>query len=475
MQAWLALGLLYGPAFAWQVTSSGARRRYVEAFATKAGEEELREDVSAELRKLPSVLLVPDESNADFILGGGGEIWIRGYRSFSPRSHMKLPSNGTPIYGGYLSVELKDKRGVTVWSDLVTPGSEPEDISKDLSKRIAKHLVEGINQAEAPKPAPPRTQPAAALNGAGATFPYPVYLKWFTNFQIDDPGTAIGYQAIGSEAGVRMLLAGSIDFGASDSPGAIHELAPGEESKYLLFPSVVGAVVPIVNLPGVADNIAFTPEALAGIYLGKIKKWNDPILVRANRGLRLPDLDIVVVHRGDGSGTSYAWTDYLSKTSPEWKAEIGPGLAPRWPAGRSATGNDGVARLVKEMGGSIGYVEFIYALQNHLSYGTVRNRNGEFVEASLGSIAAAVEHSTQMGDDFKGSIVDAPGEGSYPIASFTWIVVPDRIADEAKRGALTSFLRWMLGPGQRQAAALGYLALPREVVAKEEEAIARIH
>jgi phosphate transport system substrate-binding protein len=475
MSAWLALGLLAGPAFAWQGTNNGTRRLYVEAFATKAGAEKLREDVSAELRKLPSVSLVPDESNADFILGGGGEIWIRGYRSFSPRSHMKLPSNGTPIYGGYLSVELKDKRGVTVWSDLVTPGSAPEDISKDLSKRIAKHLVEGLNQAEAPKPASPRTQPPVALNGAGATFPYPVYSKWFTNFQIDDPGTTIGYQAIGSEAGVRKLLAGGVDFGASDSPEAIHELAPGDESKYLLFPSVLGAVVPIVNVPGVPDNIAFTPEALAGIYLGKIKKWNDPILIRANRGLHLPDLDIVVVHRGDGSGTSYAWTDYLSKTSPEWKAEIGPGLDPKWPVGRSAEGNDGVAKLVKEMGGSIGYVEFIYALQNHLSYGTIRNQNGEFVEASLASIAAAVEHSTRIGDDFKGSIVNAPGEGAYPIASFTWIVVPDRIADEAKRSAIASFLRWMLGPGQRQAAALGYLALPREIVAKEEEAIARIH
>lgn len=471
----LAACLLAWPALAWNQAHGAARRLYVEAFATKAGAEKLREDVTAELGKLSSVSVVPDESNADLILGGGGEVWVRGYRSFNPRSHMKLPTNGTPLYSGYLSVELKNKRGVTVWSYLATPGTASEDISKDLAKQIAKHLPEGLNQAETPAPPSAATQPAVALKAAGATFPDPVYQKWFTNFQTEDPGTRITYDAIGSEAGVRKLLGGGIDFGASDSPEAIHELAPADENNYLLFPSVIGAVVPIVNVPGVPENIAFTPEALAGIFLGKIKKWNDPILTRANRGLHLPDLDIVVVHRGDGSGTSYAWTDYLSKTSPEWKAAVGTSLDPKWPTGRAATGNDGVAKLVKELGGSIGYVEFVFALQSHLSYGRIRNQNGEFVEASLESIAAAVAHSVQIRDDFKASIVDAPGQGSYPIASFTWIIVPTHIADDAKRSAITAFLRWMLGPGQRQAAALGYLALPREIAAREEDAIARIH
>jgi phosphate transport system substrate-binding protein len=467
--------LLALPASAWQATDRGARRIYVEPFATKAGAEKLREDLTEEIGKLHSVSIVPDESNADLILGGGGEVWIRAYRSFSPRSHMKLPTNGTPIYGGFLSVELKNKHGVTVWSYLATPGTASEDISKDLSKRIAKHLTEALNQPETPAAAAPRTHPAITLNGAGATFPYPVYQKWFTNFQVQDPGTQITYDSIGSDAGVRKLLAGSVDFGASDSPEAIHELAPGDESSYLLFPSVVGAVVPIVNVPGVPADIAFTPEALAGIFLGKITKWNDPVIVRANRGVHLPELDIVVVHRADGSGTSYAWTDYLSKADAEWRANVGCSLVPKWPTGRGATGNDGVAKLVKELGGSIGYVEFIYALQNHLSYGRIRNQNGEFVEASLESIAAAVGHSSQIRDDFKASIVDAPGEDAYPIASFTWIVVPTHIADEAKRSSITAFLKWMLGPGQRQAAALGYLALPKEIVAKEEDAIARIH
>jgi phosphate transport system substrate-binding protein len=459
---------------------SGPQRIYVEAFTTKADAKKLREDLAAELRKLPAVSLVADESNADLILGGGGEIWVRGYRSFSPRSHMKIETNGTPIYGGYLSVELKSKDGVTVWSDLVTPGKESDDISKDLSKRIAKDLVgalsKGTTQTPKPAPDPPDPpHPVIALNAAGATFPYPVYQKWFTNYRTQDPGTQITYDAIGSEAGVRKLLAGGIDFGGSDSPEAIGELAPGDENRYLLFPSVVGAVVPIVNVPGVPEDIAFTPEALAGIFLGKVTKWNDPLLQRANPGLRLPDLDIVVVHRGDGSGTSYAWTAYLSKTSAEWKTAVGSSLDPKWPIGRAATGNEGVAALVKELGGSIGYVEFIYALQHHVSYGRVRNKDGEFVGASLESIAAAVGHSAEIRDDFKASIVDAPGQGAYPISSFTWIVVPAHIADADKRGAMIAFLRWMLGPGQRQAAALGYLALPREIVAREEEAIGRIH
>jgi phosphate ABC transporter phosphate-binding protein len=470
----LACSVLAGSAFAWQTARSGVTRLYVEAFATKAGGEQLREKVTAELRKENSVSLVPVESDADLILGGGGEIWVRGYRSFSPRSPMKLPANGIPVYGGYLSVELKNKRGITVWSYLATPGTSSGDVSKELSRHIAKHLAEALSQGETLPDASVNPQPAIALSGAGATFPYPVYKKWFTNFRSEGGSALITYDPIGSDAGVRRLLAGGADFGASDDPEVIRALAPSEENHYLLLPSVVGAVVPIVNVPGVPDSITFTPEALAGIFLGKITKWDDPILRRANRGLHLPNLDIVVVHRADGSGTSYAWTDYLSKTSLAWKTAVGCSLAPKWPTGRAATGNEGVAALVKELGGSIGYVEFIYALENHLSYGRVRNQNGESVEASLESIQSAVSHSPSIRDDFKASIVDAPGAGAYPIASFTWMVVPIRMANNEKRTAMTAFLRWMLGPGQLQAAALGYLALPKELVARELDAIARM-
>lgn len=449
------------------------RRLYVEPFTTKEGSEKLREDVISDLRKLGSISLVSSESNADLILGGGGEIWIKGYRSLNPRSG-RLPSNGTPVYAGFLSVELRNSKGETLWSYLATPGATSEDVSKDLAKRISKRVVEVLEQPDAPARKATEPQPATSLTGAGATFPYPVYAKWFTNYKRENPSVEITYEAIGSEAGIRKLLQGEVDFGASDSSDAIRQIEPGEENHYLLFPSVIGAVVPIVNLPGVSGDILFTPEALAGIYLGKIKKWNDPILQRANRGVHLPDLDIVVVHRADGSGTSNAWTDYLSKTSPEWKAQVGSSLTPKWPVGRAANGNDGVAKLVKELGGSIGYVEYIYALQNHVSFGKVRNQNGEFVGASLESIEAAASKAIEIDDDFKVSLVNPPGADAYPIASYTWLVVPARIADEGKRNAIAHFLHWMLGPGQVQAAALGYVSLPKDVLNREEAAIARI-
>jgi phosphate ABC transporter phosphate-binding protein len=465
--------LAAGPALALQPKPKAASL-YVEPFITKSGAAEFRKDVTAELRKLGSVSLAASEAGADLILGGGGEVWIRGYRPFTHRSEERLPTNGAPLYGGYLAVELRNKQGVTLWSDLVTPSPSSEDVTKDLAKVVAKHVVKALEMGQTLPVSESLPQPMVLLKGAGATFPYPLYEKWFTNYRRGNREVEITYDAVGSEAGIRQLLAGRLDFAASDSRGALHEIAPGEESRYVLLPSVVGAVVPIVNLPGVPEEISFTSEALAGIYLGKITKWNDPILKKINPRVDLPDLNIVVVHRADGSGTSYAWTDYLSKTNPEWKTAVGAGLEPKWPAGRGATGNDGVAKLVKELGGSIGYVEYIYALENHLSYGRVRNHNGDFVGAGLEGIAAAVSNAAANQDDLNVSIVDAPGVGSYPITTFTWLVVPRHIADDAKRSAMTSFLRWMLGPGQRQAAALGYLALPKEIARMEGDAIAAI-
>jgi len=458
------------------LSSAGAHqinRLYVEPFATRPGmEEKLRAKVLSELHKLRTISIASDPASADAVLGGGGEVWIKSYQSLNPRSG-RMPSNGTPIYGGYLSVELRNPRGETLWSYIATPESASSDISGELAKRIVKHLVPVLEKG-AEEPARTATASAATvLHGAGATFPYPVYSKWITNYRRENPGTEITYDAVGSEAGMRRLLAGDADFGATDDPEAIRQIAPREEWKYLLLPSVIGAVVPIVNLPGIAADLRFTPEILSAIYLGRIRKWNDPALKEANRGISLPDLDIVVVHRAEGSGTSYAFTDFLSETVPEWKARVGPALAPAWPIGRAATGNEGVAGMVKEFGGSIGYVEFIYALQHHLAFGRVRTRGGEFVSASLESIAAAASHAVP-GDDFKISIVNSPGAGAYPIASFTWLVVPLEIADAGKREALSGFLKWILGPGQNQAAALGYLALPKELVGREVAALATI-
>ena len=470
-----ALGTVLGSVCALQTSSTTRIKQiYVESFATQAGSEKFREAVIAELRKQNSISIAADESGADAILGGGGEVWIKGYRSHNPELGNPAP-NGTPIYTGFLSIELRDKNGETLWSYLATPPAASENVTKDLSTQIVRKLASFLQEGELPTRTVARLEPATILKGAGATFPFPVYEKWITNYRFEVPSVQITYDPIGSEAGVRRLLEKTVDFGASDSPEAIRELAPGDEEQYLFLPSVVGAVVPVVNLPGLSTDIAFTPEALAGIYLGKIRKWNDPMLMKSNRGLHLPNLDIEVVHRADGSGSSYAWTDFLSRTNSEWRAQVGTSLDPKWPVGRGAIGNDGISKLVKEQTGSIGYVEFIYALHNHLSYGRVRNKSGRFVAASLESIAAAASHSLKSSDDFKISIVDAPGDDAYPICSFTWIVVPAHSSDAAKRDALAGFLAWILGPGQRQAAALGYLPLPKDVVSKETAVFARLH
>jgi len=453
--------------------NAGIRKLYVEPLTTKASSARLRDELLAELHKLPSVSLVASESDADIILGGGGDVWIKGYRSLNPRSG-RPPSGGDPVYTGYLSVELRSTTGETLWSDLVTPGSSDSDVWQTLAKKIVKDVSAALAHTDAPIALVPAHTTKTSLKCAGATFPYSVYTKWFTNYRHQNRNVEIDYSAVGSEAGVRQLLAGSVDFGASDSPNAIHTLAPDQEENYLFFPSVVGAVVPVVNLHGLVGDLSFTPETLAGIYLGRIKKWNDPVLRRANPHLRLPDLDITVVHRSDGSGTSYAFTDFLSKTVPDWKTSVGSDLSPRWPVGKNAPGNDGVASLVKELGGSIGYVEFIYALEKHINFGKVLNHNGEFVEASLESIGIAAKASIDVTDDLKISLTDAPGAGAYPISSFTWIVVPTHIPDAAKHDAIVDFLHWMPGPGQRQAAALGYLALPPDVVAREQTVIQKI-
>jgi phosphate transport system substrate-binding protein len=278
------------------------------------------------------------------------------------------------------------------------------------------------------------------VTGAGATFPSPVYAKWIAAYAVRDPGADFSYDAVGSERGVQRLLDGQVDFAACDDPEILRRLAGARAGDYVLVPSVVGGVVPVANVPGFGGTIAFTPELLSGIYLGQITKWNDPRLQRLNRN-RLPNIDIVVVHRSDGSGTSAVWTRYLANVSDEWQRRVGIAASPAWPTGRGAEGNDGVANLVTRTVGAIGYVEFMHALQAHASYGRIRNRSGAFVSASLESIAAAAQ-SAEPTDPLTQTIVDAPGRTAYPVASFTWLVVPSRVSDEAKYRALQAFLRW---------------------------------
>ena len=315
---------------------------------------------------------------------------------------------------------------------------------------------------------------AIMLNAAGATFPYPIYSKWFDKYHQVHSNVQINYQSIGSGGGIRQLLDKTVDFGASDGPMSDEQLK-GASIPVLHFPTVLGAALPSYNIRGVQGDLNFTPEALAGIYLGKITKWNDPAITGANPGVKLPGDDIVVIHRSDGSGTTYIWTDYLSKVSPEWQSKVGKATSVNWPVGLGGKGNEGVAALLQQTPDSIGYVELIYAIQNHLAYGKVKNSSGTFVKADLASVSAAAAAASKfMPDDFRVSITNSEGKLAYPISSFTWLLIPEKISDASKREVVKDFLKWMLTDGQQDCEALSYAKLPKEVVAKEMKAITKI-
>jgi phosphate transport system substrate-binding protein len=319
---------------------------------------------------------------------------------------------------------------------------------------------------------------ALSINGAGATFPYPVYSKWFDEYQKKNSQVQINYQSIGSGGGIKQVTEGTVDFGASDGPMNDEQLKAFQDKHgfgVLHFPTVLGADVPTYNIPGVTVALNFTPEALAGIFMGKITKWNDPAIATTNKGVNLPANDILVVHRSDGSGTTYIWTDYLSKVSDEWKNKVGKGASVNWPVGLGGKGNEGVTGQIKNAPNSIGYVELIYAASNNIPYGNVKNSSGNFVKADLASVsAAAAAAAATMPDDFRVSITNPPGKTAYPIASFTWLLIPEKFSDAAKRDAIKGFLDWMLVDGQNYAEQLSYAKLPNEVIAKEKKALAKI-
>jgi len=311
------------------------------------------------------------------------------------------------------------------------------------------------------------------LNGAGATFPYPMYSKWFSEYHNAHPDIQINYQSIGSGGGIRQVLAGTVDFGASDGPMSDEQLAQSKV-KILHVPTVLGAVVPAFNVPGVSGDVKFTPEALAGIFLGKITNWNDKAIGSANPEYKFPDQPIVVVHRSDGSGTTYIFTDYLSKISPEWAGSAGKGTSVKWPVGLGGKGNEGVAGVVRQMQGAIGYVELIYAVQNKIPYGSVKNASGAFVKASLESVTAAAGSVKTMPADFRVSITNAPGKDAYPIASFTWLLIPAQSKDAARGKIIADFLKWMVDDGQKMTAALTYAPLPDSVAQKVKDEIKQV-
>src|SRR5579875_2024192 len=315
-----------------------------------------------------------------------------------------------------------------------------------------------------------------SLTGAGATFPAPIYQKWFADYQ-SIGHVQINYQPNGSGGGIRGVTEGTTDFGASDMPLTDAQLKAYRDAHgfdVLLFPTVLGAAVPTYNVPGVTQALNFSPEALAGIFLGKIMKWDDAAIKRDNPGVSLPDSKIVVVHRSDGSGTTFCWTDYLSKVSPEWSSKIGKNTSVDWPTGLGAKGNDGVAGLIEHQQGSIGYVELIYAVKNHLKYGKIKNKAGQFVQADLASVSAAAAALKSMPADFRVSITDEPGKGVYPVSTFTWLLVPSKFSDNSKKNAIVGFLRWAITKGQDSVESLDYARLPKQVAAQEEKQIARI-
>lgn len=313
---------------------------------------------------------------------------------------------------------------------------------------------------------------AQKLNGAGATFPYPIYSKWFSEYSASHGGVQINYQSLGSGAGIRQVTSGTVDFGASDGPMTDEQLA-GSKVKIQHIPTVLGAVVPIYNLQGVGGGLKFSGDVIADIYLGKISNWNDARIAKENPGAKLPNTEIFVVHRSDGSGTSYIFTDYLSKVSNDWKNGPGKGTSPSWPRGLGAKGNEGVAGMVRQTPGAFGYVELIYALQNKIETGLVKNAAGAYPAPTIDAVTAAAASLKQMPADYRVSITNAPGKDSYPISSFTWLLIPNPGTDPAKSKVIKDFLTWMLDH-ESEAASLNYAPLPASVVSKVKATTAQL-
>lgn len=314
---------------------------------------------------------------------------------------------------------------------------------------------------------------AQKLNGAGASFPYPIYSKWFSEYGAAHPGVQINYQPIGSGGGIRQVTSGTVDFGASDGPMSDEQLK-ASKSKILHIPTVLGAVVPIYNVPGVSKELRFSPDVLADIYLGKISNWNDARIAKDNPGASLPNLDIVVVHRADGSGTTFIFTDYLSKVSNDWKNSVGKNTAVPWPKGIGGKQNEGVAGMVRQMPGGIGYVELFYALQNKIAYGYIKNAAGNWVKGSVEGVTEAAATVKQMPADYRVSITNAPGKEAYPISSFTWLLIPQPPQNAQNGAVIKDFLQWMLEHGEGEVSALYYAPLPQSVADKVKATVSQL-
>ncbi|HUN61485.1 MAG TPA: phosphate ABC transporter substrate-binding protein PstS [Candidatus Sulfotelmatobacter sp.] len=448
--------------------AAGVKRVVLDWAEGGKGSNAVRDRLAEKLKALGKVEIVQDRAKVDAVLHGSAVLWTTGYVAMSPRSR----AAEEPIYQGYATAELTALDGKTLWSYLATPRHQGwKSITDDLADQLASALSEALAQKEPRERTPEATTgPATAsivvkLHGAGGTFPAPIYQRWFQSFEQARPGITVEYDAVGSAQGIARVQAGQVDFGASDMPLPETQL---QNEKLLQIATVLGAVVPIYNVQGAPDGLNLSGEVLAGIFEGKIRTWDAPEIHALNRHVRLPNENIVVVHRSDGSGTTYTWTDYLSKVSHDWKTSVGIGPTVAWPTGLGARGNQGVADTVFKTPNSIGYVEFIYALQHELSFAAVRNASGDYVKADLDSVAAAARGvSMAAGKEFQTSLTNAGGKHTYPIATFTWILLPTSGQNAKTLEALQELVRWMLTNGQKQCQALGYVPLPADLAARE--------
>jgi phosphate transport system substrate-binding protein len=418
-------------------------------------------------------LRLSSEAQSDAVLQGSGDLWIRAYHSLSPRARAN-DVYAEAIYSGYLSAVVKGKDGEILWSYFANP--KRASLGRDLKRNLATQLVDKLTDAIA-QPPEKITAPSGVLDkpmnlrGAGATFPFPIYQEWFSSFHNKNRWALFGYDAIGSEKGMQQLAAGNLDFAGTD------EIPADKKSgvSFQNFPTVAGAIVLIYNLPDFDGDLRFSPSVLSSILSGRIKQWSDPALKSLNRGAALPDKPIRVVHRSEGSGTTYALTDYISKADRNWANSLGTGFQISWPAGVGAEGNEGVAKLVQDTPFSVGYVEFIYAFRRRLDFASIQNSAGQFVQADLSSISEAAMSSAKSAQlDDALSFSNAPGANSYPITSLSWLMIPTHRDTSAKSEALRQFLEWMLIAGQRQCMALGYVPLPESVVAAARARISNI-
>lgn len=442
----------------------GIRTIEVAQLGIGAPADALRLRIIDRLKKSDRLKVVEGAQGADVTLRGESHIWATGSFTLNPHS----AGTTQTVYQGYLSVELVGSTGQTLWSYMVTPSKfRTQSITDDLADQMVTHLLAAIaSGAAGTRNANEEAKTShVALHAAGSTLAAPLYRRWF-----EAAGAEVTYDAVGSEAGINALAAGSVDLAASDFP--LTDEGSLQAKSVIQIPTVLGGVVPIYNLPSAGRRLNFTPQVLAGIYMGTIRRWNDPHIAEANRGAHLPDAEIAVVHRSDGSGTTYVWTSYLSLVSPEWKAAAGFGAHVNWPVGSGAAGNDGVADLVNKTPNSIGYVELIYAIQHELNYGAVKNVDGEFIKADLASItAAAAGAKVGRGEDARFAILNQPGWDVYPISTFTWLVAPVEGVSAEKRAAIADLLTWALTTGQKQCASLGYAPLPQKIAASELEAV----